>query len=180
MGRAGKKLESALSYFKIDVKDLICADFGCSIGGFVECLLEHGAQKVYAVDQGYGMLSWQLRNDERVFPIERTNAMHVILPEKMDLISIDVGWTRQEYIIPGAINNLKPGGIIVTLIKPHYEADRKLLVKAYLEPFGRQKTLERILTKLKTFPLEFKGLIESPLLGKKAKNTEYLAHFIVK
>src|SRR3989344_4134141 len=82
--RAGEKLEHALATFKISVAGLVCADFGSSAGGFVDCLLQHGAQKVYAVETGYGVLDWKLRNDPRVIVMERQNAMHVVLPEKVD------------------------------------------------------------------------------------------------
>ena len=86
VSRAGEKLQFALKSFGISVKDLICADFGSSTGGFVDCLLQNGAKKVYAVEVGYGTIDWNLRNDPRVVVMERTNAMHVILPEKIGLI----------------------------------------------------------------------------------------------
>src|SRR3989337_4533817 len=98
--RAGEKLQFALDKFKISVKDLMCADFGSSTGGFTDCLLQEGAQKVYSVDTAYGELAWNLRNNPKVAVLERTNAMHVTLPEKADLITIDVGWTNQERILP--------------------------------------------------------------------------------
>ena len=122
VSRGGEKLEHALKEFGVKVADLICADFGSSTGGFVDCLLQHGAQKIYAVETGYGVLDWKLRNDPRVIVMEKTNAMHVGLPEKMDLITIDAGWTKLEKILPNVIVNLKPEGRIVALVKPHYEA----------------------------------------------------------
>src|SRR5579859_7339270 len=119
VSRAGGKLEFALQEFKISVKDLIVADFGSSTGGFVDCLLQNGAKKVYAVETGYGVLDWKLRNDPRVIVMERTNAIHVELPEKVDLITIDTSWTRQRNILPNALKNLKEGRKIISLIKPH-------------------------------------------------------------
>src|SRR3989344_8494735 len=107
VSRAGEKLQHALSIFDISVKNKIVADFGSSTGGFVDCLLQNGAQKVYSVDVSYGELAWKLRNDQRVVVMERTNAMHVTLPEKMDFITIDVGWTRQKLILPNVFANLK-------------------------------------------------------------------------
>src|SRR6478609_4267371 len=130
--RAGQKLDHALSVFNIEVAGLTCADLGSNVGGFVDCLLQRGAAKVYAVEKGYGVLEWRLRKDPRVVVMERTNAMHVELPERVDLVSIDVAWTRQKNILPAAWRILKTGGTVVTLIKPHYEADAKLLKKGIL------------------------------------------------
>src|SRR5437762_12897685 len=102
VSRAGQKLEHALTSFAIDVKGLTCADLGCSTGGFTDCLLQRGAAKVYAVDTGYGVLDWKLRKDARVVVMERTNAMHVMLPEPVDLVTIDVAGTRPRLILPDA------------------------------------------------------------------------------
>src|SRR3990167_4926334 len=102
VSRAGEKLEHALNIFNVSVKDLVCADFGSSTGGFTDCLLQHGAKKVYAVETGYGILDWKLRSDPRVITLEKTNAMHVSLPEKVDLVTIDASWTKQKNIIPNA------------------------------------------------------------------------------
>jgi len=119
--RAGEKLAFALEKFRIDVRGLICADFGSSTGGFTDCLLQNGAMRVYAVETGWGLLDWKLRNDPRVVVMEKTNAMYVELPEKVDLITIDTGWTRQAAILPSAYRNLKDGGIVISLIKPSFE-----------------------------------------------------------
>ncbi len=123
VSRGGQKLDHAIVTFAINPTGAICADLGCSTGGFVDCWLQHGAAKVYAVDTGYGVLDYKLRKDPRVVVMERTNAMHVVLPEPVDLISIDVAWTRQRNILPSAKRLLKPGGRVLTLIKPHYETD---------------------------------------------------------
>ena len=130
--RAGQKLDHALSAFEIDVNGLVCADLGCSTGGFVDCLLQRGAAKVYAVDTAHGALDWKLRNDLRVIVMERTNAMHARLPEPVALITIDVAWTRQRHILPAAAKMLAPGGNIVSLLKLHYEAEKKLLRRGLL------------------------------------------------
>src|SRR5271163_2045641 len=95
--RAGLKLDHALDAFELDVTGLVCADLGCSTGGFVDCLLQRGAAKVYAIDTGYGVLDWKLRKDQRVVVMERTNAMHATLPEPAALLTIDVAWTRQRH-----------------------------------------------------------------------------------
>jgi 23S rRNA (cytidine1920-2'-O)/16S rRNA (cytidine1409-2'-O)-methyltransferase len=127
VSRAGDKLQAALEAFGIDVRGAVCADLGCNIGGFTDCLLRHGAARVYAVDTGYGALAWTLRRDPRVVVLERTNALHVDPPERVDLVTIDVGWTVQQRIIPAAIRWLKRDaagratGRIISLLKPYYE-----------------------------------------------------------
>src|SRR3569623_3840043 len=110
VSRAGQKLDHALTAFAIDVAGLTCADLGSNVGGFVDVLLQRGAAKVYAVEKGYGVLEWKLRKDPRVVVMERTNAMHVTLPEKVDLVTIDVAWTRQRHILPAARLLLKDEG----------------------------------------------------------------------
>src|SRR3954463_348007 len=115
VSRAGQKLEHALETFRLDVGGSVCADLGSNAGGFVDCLLQRGAVKVYAVDTGYGALEWKLRKDPRVVAMERTNAMHATLPEAVSFICIDVAWTRQKHILPAAARLLAPGGDIVTL-----------------------------------------------------------------
>src|SRR3989338_3621008 len=95
VSRAGNKLEFALTNFSLNIKNKVCADFGSSTGGFVDCLLKFGAGKIYSVDTAYGELDWKLRNDPKVKVLERTNAIHVTLLEKADLITIDAGWTKQ-------------------------------------------------------------------------------------
>src|SRR5207247_2194247 len=127
VSRAGQKLDHALDAFHIDVRDRICADLGSNVGGFVDCLLQRGAAKVYSIDTGYGVLAWKLRKDPRVIVMERTNAMHVTLPERVSLVTIDVAWTKQKHILPAAAKMLADGGAVVTLIKPHYEAAQELL-----------------------------------------------------
>ncbi len=102
VSRGGDKLAAALDYFGLDATDRVCADLGSHVGGFVDCLLQRGAARVYAVDTCYGTLAWKLRRNPRVVVRERTNAMHVSLPEPVDLVTIDVGWTPQSKILPNA------------------------------------------------------------------------------
>ena len=134
VSRAGQKLDHALATFAIDVTGKTCADLGSNTGGFVDCLLQRGALKIYAIERGYGVLEWKLRKDPRVVAMERTNAMHVTLPEPVDLVTIDVSWTKQKHILPPAKRLLKPagGGEVVVLIKPHYEAPKEWLRKGVL------------------------------------------------
>ena len=121
VSRAGEKLQGSLEGFHLDVRGLTCADFGCNVGGFTDCLLQNGAEKVYAIDTGYGELAWRLRNDSRVVVMERTNALYCELDEPVDLVTIDVAWTPQELIVPAAMKQLREGGAIISLLKPHYE-----------------------------------------------------------
>jgi len=174
VSRAGQKLEHALKEFKVDVEGLVCADLGCSTGGFTDCLLQNGAKKVYAVDTGYGVLEWKLRNDERVEVMERKNALHVELPEKMDFVCIDTGWTRQKLIIPKAIELLKPNGTIISLVKPHYEAEKEWLFKGKVKDEHMDDVLDKVKEDLKNEPIEIKDMVESPVVGKKGGNVEFL------
>lgn len=124
VGRGGRKLHGALEAFDLDVRGMICADFGANVGGFADCLLKRGAARVYAVDTGYGVLAWTLRNDERVVVMERTNALYCSPPGPVDLVVCDVAWTPQKLIVPAAIAWAGPAGQVVSLMKPHYEATK--------------------------------------------------------
>lgn len=174
VSRAGNKLEHALKEFNIDVKGLICADFGCSTGGFTDCLLQNGAKKIYAIDTAYGELDWKLRNNPQVIVMERQNILYIDLPEKMDFICIDTGWTKQQLAIPRAFEFLKPNGIIVSLIKPHYEADKHLLRKGKLPDEELQSVLNGVKESLIKKSIHPKQIIESPIEGKKGGNKEFL------
>lgn len=176
--RAGEKLDFALKEFGIDIISTTCADFGSSTGGFVDCLLRSGAKKVYAIETGYGVLDWKLRNNPQVVVLERTNAMHVTLPEKVDIITNDTSWTRQMTIFPNILANVKEEGTIITLIKPHYEADKKLLRNGVLDETIAQEIAKQTVNELTaSFPVTLLGLTKSPLLGGKGGNTEFLAYF---
>lgn len=173
VSRAGEKLEYALETFGISVEDLVCADFGSNKGGFVDCLLTHGARKVYAVETGYGILDWKLRKDERVVVMERTNAMHVVLPEKVDLMTIDTSWTRLEKVLPSALRNLKEGGSIVALVKPHYQSSTKVLRDGKINDTLIPEVLHDVRKKIREFGLDIVAETESPIVGEKAKNREF-------
>lgn len=175
VSRAGQKLEHALIQFAIDVNSLVCADLGCSTGGFTDCLLQRGAMKVYAVDTGYGVLDWKLRKDARVVVVERTNAMHVELPEPVDLVTIDVAWTKQRHILPAAKKLLKAEGQIVTLIKPHYEADASVLRKGILPEVEIEAVVAAVKGQIEQLGFRVRGVVTSPIKGAKG-NTELLAH----
>src|SRR5688572_5658523 len=133
VSRGGQKLAHALDAFQIDATGATCADLGSNTGGFVDCLLQRGASRVYAIDTGYGALAWKLRKDPRVVVMERTNAMHAELPEPVGIVTIDVAWTKQRHILPPARTMLSSdNGFCVTLIKPHYEAEASQLKKGIL------------------------------------------------
>jgi 23S rRNA (cytidine1920-2'-O)/16S rRNA (cytidine1409-2'-O)-methyltransferase len=183
VSRAGAKIEAALDAFLINPTDFICADFGCSTGGFTECLLVRGAAKVYAVDTAYGELAWKLRTNPQVITMERTNALNVILPELCDLIVVDTGWTRQSRILPAALKNLKPNGTILALLKPHYEAEKHMLMGGKLKPEFVEQVVAKVMnevseimesTKSSVQTYKVMGPIESPIVGDKAKNKEFL------
>lgn len=175
VSRAGEKLEFALVKFNFSVRDLICADFGSSTGGFVDCLLQNGAKKIYSVDTSYGELAWTLRNNPKVVVMERTNAMHVKLPEKVDLITIDTAWTKQILTIPNALDNLKDEGAIISLIKPHYEAPKNYLEKGRLKDEFIEEVLEKTKNDIIAVGGKVMDIIESPIVGEKGKNREFLA-----
>ncbi len=196
VSRAGVKLEHALREFGVDVTGLVCADFGCNVGGFTDCLLQHGAVKVYAIDTGYGVLDYRLRTDPRVIVMERTNVLHALTPEDhppservgfegVDLVTIDVGWTRQQHAIPAAVKWLAPGGWIITLVKPQYEleADEKKswLVEGTLAEERAEEVLKRALAQLPQLGVEVLASTTSPIRGAKSGrkkrgqgNVEYL------
>jgi len=171
--RAGLKLEAALDAFNIDLGGRVCADFGSHAGGFVDCLLQRGAAKVYAVEPGYGVLDYRLRKDSRVVVHERTNALRFVSPEPCDLVTIDVGWTPQRLILPAARRALKPSGRVVTLIKPHYEAPKEWL----RDGVAKTEHLDDILTACRRDAAELDWIIadecRSPIEGH-GGNVEWL------
>lgn len=174
VSRGGIKLQAALDRFKVNVKDKVVLDVGSSTGGFVDCLLQNGVKKVYAVDTCYGELAWKLRNDPRVAVMERTNILHLEnLPESVDLVTIDAGWTKLELILPVVKKFLKPGGVIIALLKPHYEADKKDLVKGVLSLEKAEKVKDQVIKTISDLRFTINDCIESPILGG-AGNKEYL------
>jgi 23S rRNA (cytidine1920-2'-O)/16S rRNA (cytidine1409-2'-O)-methyltransferase len=174
VSRAGQKLEHALTTFDVDVAGRTCADLGSNVGGFVDCLLRRGAAKVYAVDTGYGALDWKLRNDPRVVVMERTNAMHVELPEPVSLVTIDVAWTKQRLILPAARRLLAPDGDVLTLIKPHYEADAALLRKGVLPAENLDAVIEKVKYDVAHAGFDLRRTVRSPIKGT-GGNVELLA-----
>ena len=174
VSRAGQKLEHALATFGLDVSGRVCADLGSNAGGFVDCLLQRGAAKVYAIDTGYGALEWKLRKDPRVVVMERTNAMHAVLPEAVAVVTIDVAWTKQRHILPAARRMVAGDGRVVTLIKPHYEADPSLLAKGVLPEEEVDGLVDAVRSDVASSGFELLETVRSPIKGSKG-NAEVLA-----
>lgn len=177
VSRGGQKLEYALAAFQTLVNGQICADVGASTGGFTDCLLQNGATKVYAIDVGHGQLHWKLRQDERVEVMEKTNARYLKnLPEKIDLITIDVSFISLEKILPIVMNWLTEKGQIIALIKPQFEAGKREVEMGkgvIRKPEVHQAVLHKILQFVETINLFPAGLIASPIKGPKG-NIEFL------
>lgn len=185
VSRAGAKLAHALDEFQLDVRDLRCADFGCNIGGFTDCLLQRGAEHVVSIDTGYGVLDWKLRNDPRVLVRERTNVLHAEPEDSpMDFIVIDVGWTPQRRVLPVALRWLSPTGRIVSLVKPHYEMDAQRkkthLIDGRLTDDMATTMLQEVIESAPELGFEVTGQTMSPIRGGKSSrktgtgNAEFL------
>ncbi|NNG66767.1 TlyA family RNA methyltransferase [Caldanaerobacter subterraneus] len=178
VSRGGLKLEKALQLFGIDVRGKIALDVGASTGGFTDCLLKHGAQKVYAVDVGYGQLHWSLRNDPRVVVMEKTNIRFLnALPEMVDIITIDVSFISLEIVVPAADKFLKSEGEIVALIKPQFEAGREKVGKKGIvrDKDVHKEVLEKIIKLFKNINYGVCGITYSPIKGAEG-NIEYLIY----
>ena len=181
VSRGGEKLESAMIAFGFsDLDGRVCADIGASTGGFTDCLLQHGAAKVYAVDVGYGVMHWKLRNDPRVVVMERTNARYVEgFAEPVSLITIDASFISLKIFLPVFKKWFPAGrGEVVALIKPQFEAGRKESARGdgvIRDESVHKKVLEEVLAAAEAEGFGINGLIRSPLLGPKG-NTEFLVH----
>ncbi len=176
VGRGGEKLAAALSRFGVDVCGWVVADVGASSGGFTDCLLQHGAARVYAIDVGYGQLDWRLRHDRRVVVMERTNARYLQhLPEALDGVTIDVSFISLALILPSAVGWLRPSGHVLALIKPQFEAGRRQVERGGVvrDPQVHRSVLERVVGAAADLGLGLRGLMPSPLLGP-AGNREFL------
>lgn len=176
VSRGGLKLQKAIETFNINVTGKIALDIGASTGGFTDCLLKHGALKVYAVDVGYGQLDWSLRNDPRVINMEKTNIRFLeTLPEIVDMITIDVSFISLELVIPSADKFLKPIGDLIALIKPQFEAGREKVGKKGVvrDPAVHIEVIEKIVSLFQKFNYGIIGITYSPIKGAEG-NIEYL------
>ena len=180
VSRGGQKLEAALKHFHIDVKGLTMIDVGASTGGFTDCLLQHGALKVIAVDVGYGQLDWKLRNDARVEIFEKTNARY-LKPEdfiqKIKGAVIDVSFISLKLVVPPLTQLLEKKAFIVALIKPQFEVGKGLVGKGGVvrDPNLHREVIENLSDFFEGLGWFVQGHIPSPLLGPKG-NREFLIY----
>lgn len=177
VSRGGEKLEGALKAFNLNVAGRICADVGASTGGFTDCLLQNGAEKVYAIDVGYGQIDYTLRQDKRVIVIERTNARYLEkLDEPVNLVTVDASFISLKLLLPVIKNWLTPDAEIIPLIKPQFEAGKQDVGKGGVVKDAQihRRILEDILTFASNQGFGVAGLTLSPLKGP-AGNIEFLA-----
>jgi 23S rRNA (cytidine1920-2'-O)/16S rRNA (cytidine1409-2'-O)-methyltransferase len=177
VSRGGEKLQQAFDSFALNVTGAICADVGASTGGFSDCLLQHGAAKVYAIDVGYGQLANKLRQDERIIPMERTNARYVeTLPDPIDFVCIDASFISLKLLLPVVKGWLPPQGQVVALIKPQFEAGKRDVGKngVVKDIEVHRRVLDDVLQAAHAFGYQVGGVTLSPLKGPKG-NIEFLA-----
>jgi len=182
VSRGGLKLHAALEHFGIDPTGARCLDVGASTGGFTDCLLQAGAAEVFAVDVGYGQLDWNLRNDDRVTVLERTNFRIIdddALPHDLDLAVADVSFISLKLILPRLRTFLKVGARVVLLIKPQFEAGREKVGKGGIvrDPAVREEVVHNIIEAAVEEGFTPRGSMESPTKGA-GGNVEYLAYLI--
>ena len=180
--RGGEKLEHAIGHFRAEIEDKVALDVGASTGGFTDCLLQHGARKVYAVDVGYGQLAWALRTDPRVIVMDRTNARALtpeMFEERPQLASIDVAFISLTLVLPAVAGVLCDDGEILALIKPQFEAGRRHVGKGGVvrDAAVHEKVVEKIVGFAAERGLSSRGVVESPLLGP-AGNKEFFAYLV--
>ena len=170
VSRAGRKLAHALDTFELSCEGLVCLDVGASTGGFVDCLLQRGASKVFAVDVGYGQLDASLRNHPQVVVMERTNARHLpadALGEPCALVTIDVSFISLVKIVPALLPHLADGGFMLPMIKPQFEAGRELVGKGGIvrDESVRQQVITECVADLCDLGLAVRGVIDNELTG---------------
>ncbi len=180
VSRGGLKLEKAVNNFDLVLKDKVCMDIGASTGGFTDCMLQNGAEKVYSIDVGYGQLAWKLREDERVVCMERQNIRHLdesLLDPRPDFASIDVSFISLKNVLPKAWTSLKMGGRIVALIKPQFEAGREKVGKKGVvrEPSTHIEVIDRVSKIAVKEGFKILDLDYSPIKGPEG-NIEYLIY----
>ena len=182
VSRGGYKLLTAIEHFGLTVAGFVCLDAGASTGGFTDCLLQHGAARVYACDVGYGQLHWKLRNDPRVVCLERVNlkdATPELIPEPVDLITADVSFISLTKVLPACLRFLKRPGQVVALIKPQFELGPGRTDKGVVrDEADRLEAVDTVTAFCRdTLGLEPKGVVPSRILGPKG-NQEYLSWFV--
>ena len=178
VSRGGLKLEKAMREFGLQLQGRTCMDIGASTGGFTDCMLQNGAQRVYSVDVGYGQLAWSLRTDPRVVNLERTNARHLSqeqVPEPIDFFSVDVSFISLTYVIPVIARIAAPGASVVLLVKPQFEVGKGNLGKGGIveDRHLRDQALETVVDCANQHGLTVAGTAPSPIEGTHG-NTEFL------
>ena len=178
--RGGLKLEKALETFALDPSGLVALDIGASTGGFTDCLLKHGAKRVYAIDVGRGQLAWTLRNDPRVVVMEHTNIRHVTsLPEPIQCAVIDVSFISLRLVLPPIVPLLTPDAWVVALVKPQFEAGKAEVDRGagiISDPAVHTRVLEELQAWIPAHtPFQVQGLTDSPIYGRDG-NREFLLH----
>jgi len=182
VSRGGYKLEAGLQFFNIKPAGLVCLDIGASTGGFSDCLLQHGALKVYSIDVGYGQLAWKLRQDPRIVVMERTNARYLTaedIAEPIDFAVIDASFISLKLLIPPLLPLFRKNISILALIKPQFEVGRGKVGKGGVvrDSALHQEVIDEIVTFCGTLRLESPGFTPSPILGPKG-NKEFLIHLV--
>lgn len=180
VSRGGLKLEKAINKFSLELQGKVCLDIGASTGGFTDCMLQNGAQKVYSIDVGYGQFAWKLRVDPRVVCMERTNVRYVKpedIGEYADFASIDVSFISLEKVLPAVLNLLKEDGSIVALIKPQFEAGREKIGKKGVvrEKSTHEEVINNIVNFVKKEGIKIIDIEYSPIKGPEG-NIEYLIY----
>ncbi len=177
VSRGGLKLEAALKELEADIEGFICLDVGASTGGFTDCLLQHGARRVFAVDVGYGQLAWKLRQDRRVVILERTNIRHiplVAITEPVDLITIDVSFISLKKVVPPLLQFIKKNTMILALIKPQFEVGKGKVGKGGVvrDPAQHAEVISDLCAFFSEVGLLCEKIMPSPILGPKG-NKEF-------
>jgi len=178
VSRGGEKLEAGLiAWDLLDLAGLVCVDVGASTGGFTDCLLQHGASRVYAIDVGYGLLHWKLRNDPRVISMEKTNARYLgPFPEKIDLVVVDASFISLKVLLSVIHGWFDDQGKVIALIKPQFEAGKKDAARGegvIRDPAIHRRVIQEVVRNAESIGFGVRGLIRSPLLGPKG-NVEFL------
>ncbi|MBF0303657.1 MAG: TlyA family RNA methyltransferase [Desulfamplus sp.] len=178
VSRGGLKLAKALTHLELDVTGMTCLDIGASTGGFTDCLLQAGAEKVYAVDVGYGQMDWSLRQNPKVVVIERTNIRHMpyqTIGQTVDLITVDTSFISLKIVVPAAEKFMRSGTLIFALIKPQFEAGKDRIGKGGIvrDPVVRADIVKEIELFFRQRGYETGDIIESPIKGPKG-NVEFI------
>jgi len=180
VSRGGLKLEKALHTLGIDINGFVCLDVGASTGGFTDCLLQHGAGRVYAVDVGYGQLSWKLRQNPRVVVIERMNIRYMqseTIPQLVDLVTIDVSFISLKKVVPEILRFMKKNAGILALIKPQFEVGKRNIGKGGVvrDPDLHAKVIDNLSEFFIKKHLFCEWVIPSPILGPKGNREFFIS-----